>query len=775
MVSVAAAIESTAAVPAGAAAVLDDPLEYERCTRWVSGPDGQRLAESNLQLAGMYCAACAGTIEHALQTDGGALQASVVAATQRATVRWDPARTRFSELIAAVRTAGYEAVPDAAAPAREMRRREHRTALWRFFVASFCAMQVMMFATPSYVARGDELGADMRQLLNWGSWIVTLPVMWFSAGPFFRGAWTQLRAGRIGMDVPVAVALAVTFVASMGVTFDPGGVFGNEVYFDSLTMFLAFLLGGRYLELRARHRAAEGLEQALARMPETAERRSVEGGWETVSVRRLQPGDEVRVRLGQAFPADGVLIEGRTRVDESLLTGESEPQPRAIGEPVVGASINLGAPVVMRVERVGADTRFEAIVAMMRDAMSQRPATARVADRWAGVFLWGVLALAGLGALAWSFIDPSRAVWVAVAVLIATCPCAFSLAAPAALVAAAGGLARRGVVFQRLEAIESLAGATEVFFDKTGTLTEDRLTLREVRLLPGADLDADAARERAASLAQWSGHPLSRALAAADRPTAPEVAPPTGESAGTGASGRAPAPSWRELQEQAGAGLAGTDRAGCRWRLGNWGWVGGQGEPPQPDARVWLSRDGQVIAGFVIEEALREGASAAIAELRSMGLKLTLLSGDDPARADAMARRLGMDESLGGASPEDKLARVAAAQQAGGKVAMIGDGVNDAPVLARADVSLAMGQGALVARTQADAVIASNRPGDLVQARRVATRTMRIVRQNMAWAALYNAAWVPLALVGWLPPLAAGLGMAASSLLVITNALRAGR
>ena len=754
--SAAATLEPSLAAPAAVAGVLDDPLEFERCTRWLRTADGARLAESTLQLSGMYCAACAGIIEQALQTAGGASQASVVAATQRATVRWDPARTQFSKLIEAVRGAGYDAVPDAAAPAREMRRREYRSALWRLFVASFCMMQVMMFATPSYVAKGDELGADMRQLLNWGSWIVTLPVMWFSAGPFFRGAWQHLRAGRIGMDVPVALALAVTFVASMGATFDPEGIFGHEVYFDSLTMFLSFLLAGRFLELRARHRAAEDLERALARMPESAERRGADGHWEMVSVRRLQRGDVVRVALGQAFPADGALIEGRTRVDEALLTGESDPQPREIGQAVVAASINVGAPVVMRVDRVGADTRYEAIVAMMREAMSQRPSAARLADRWAGPFLWAVVALAVLGALAWSVIDPSRAIWVAVSVLIVTCPCAFSLAAPAALVAAAGGLARRGVIFQRLEAIEGLAGVTQLFIDKTGTLTEDRLLLREVRLQPGAAVDAEACRAVAASLARWSQHPLSRTRAAAE---------------GLDADGR----SWQAVEETGGQGLAGTDAAGRRWRLGAWSWVGGAGKAPDGEVRVWLSLDGRVQAGFVLDEALREGAEAAVAQLQALGLRLTLLSGDEMSRAQAMAARLGVDDAIGQATPEDKLAHVVAAQASGATVAMVGDGVNDAPVLARADVSLAMGQGALVARTQADAVIASNRPADLVHARRVAMKTLRIVRQNLVWAALYNAACIPLALVGWLPPWAAGLGMAASSLLVILNALRAAR
>jgi Cu2+-exporting ATPase len=746
--------------PGSMAAVLDDPLESERCTRQVMLADGQTLSESRLQLSGMYCAACAGLIEQALLAVGGVQQAQVMAATQRATVRWDPAHTRLSALIEAVRRAGYEAVPDAAAAARDLRRREQRLALWRVFVASFCAMQVMMFATPGYVAAEGTLDQDLRQLLNWGGWVVTLPVMWFAAGPFFRSAWHQLRSRRIGMDVPVALALGVTFVASMGATFDPNGVFGHEVYYDSLTMFLSFLLAGRLLELRSRHRAAEDLERALARLPDSAERRTASGPWETVSVRRLRRGDEVRVAVGQAFPADGVLLAGATRVDEALLTGESDALPRQVGDAVVAASINVGAPVVMRVDRVGADTRYEAIVAMMQQAFSQRPQGTRLADRWAGPFLWAVLALAALGAGAWSLIDPTRALWVAVSVLIVTCPCAFSLAAPAALVAAAGGLARRGVIFKRLDAIEDLATVNRVFIDKTGTLTEDRLVVHDLVAAPPAATPADGSLAVAASLACWSQHPLSRALAAtldvqaAERP-------------------------WQSVHEQAGQGLVAHDERGREWRLGTWPWVGGavdrQAQALASGARVWLSCDGLVQAGFRFGEAVRPGAAEAVADLRAQGLQVTLLSGDEPARAFDLGRRLGIDDVQGGASPEDKLACVVAAQAAGARVVMVGDGINDAPVLARADVSLAMGQGALVARSQADAVIASNRPADLVEARRMAVRTMAIVRQNLVWAACYNAACIPLALVGWLPPWAAGLGMAASSMVVILNALRAAR
>ncbi|MBN8494342.1 MAG: cation-translocating P-type ATPase, partial [Burkholderiales bacterium] len=422
--------------------VLDDPLELQRFTRFATGSDGRRIAESTLRVSGMYCAACAGTIEQALAGVEGVRAASVSAAGQRAAVHWDPQRTRPSLLIEAVRRAGYDAAPDAAAPARELRRAEGRKALWRLFVAAFCMMQVMMLATPSYVAGPGELEPDLAKLLNWSSWVLSLPVLLFSAIPFFSGMWHSLRSRRIGMDVPVAIGILVTFVASSGATFAPGGVFGHEVYFDSMTMFVSFLLAARYLELLARQRAAQALENAVDGMPQQATRLLDDGRTEQVSVMRLAPGDRVRVALGQAFPADGTLEQGATAADESLLTGESTPVPKAAGDALVGGSVNLGAPVTMQVQRVGADTRHEAIVALMRDALSQRPSMARLADRVAGPFLWVVLILAGGAAAAWSVIDPSRAVWVAVSVLIVTCPCALALAVPAALVAAAGGLAR---------------------------------------------------------------------------------------------------------------------------------------------------------------------------------------------------------------------------------------------------------------------------------------------------------------------------------------------
>ena len=731
-------------------AALDDPAELASLVRRGPVRAGRRVAELSLRIEGMHCAACALTVESVLRGVPGVIDAKVSAASRCASVRWDAEIAPASHLLDAVRRAGYEAVPDSAAEARGLRQRERRQMTWRTFVALFCSMQVMMLATPAYVSGPGDLAPDLKRLLDWGSWLVSLPVLLFSAAPFFAGAWRALRLRTIGMDVPVALGILVAFIASSGAAFDPGGVFGSEVYFDSFTMFVGFLLAGRWLEMAARHRAAETLEQAVDQLPQRVLRLRSDGTVETVSAQRLRPGDTLRVPVGEAFAADGVLTRGETEVDESMLTGEPRPMARRAGDAVVAASLNLGMPVEMRVEHAGADTRYEAIVALMREAALHRPTLARSADRWAKPFLWCVLLLASGAAAVWSVIDPSRAVWVAVAVLIVTCPCALSLAAPSALLAAAGASARRGVLWRRLDALEALARTSRLFVDKTGTLTETQLrcvNMQRFGTLPGVLM-----QRTACALAAWSQHPLARALR-------------------DGAGGADIA--LHDVKETAGQGLEASDDTGRIWRLGSAAWCDAIDHTPGPG--VWLACNGRPVARFDLDEQLRGETAAALAALRGDGVQVTLLSGDDAARVRDFGPGLAIDARHGALSPEAKRAALREAQAAGEVVAMVGDGINDAPVLAQADVSLAMGEGALVARANADAVLLSNSLGDVAAVRGLARRTMRVIRQNMLWAAAYNAACVPLALAGLLPPWAAGLGMAASSLFVVLNSLRLAR
>ncbi len=701
---------------------------------------------------GMHCAACAPAIEAALRGVPGVVDAEVNGATQRARVRWTPGGTQVGELVRAVQALGYRAWPAQLGSSRVARRDEQRAALWRLFVAGFCMMQVMMYATPAYVAAPGEITPDIDALLRWASWLLTIPVVLFCARPWFSGAWRDLRAKRIGMDVPVALGIAVTFVASTGAAFDPAGVFGREVYFDSLTMFVFFLLGGRWLELRARRATLGALDTLVQRSADAVERLRDDGSLESVAAQELRVGDRVRVRAGQAFPVDGRLgASSATQVDEAMLTGESLPLPRRAGDAVLAGSVNVTSPVVLHVERVGPDTRHAQIVALVERAAFERPALARAADRVAQPFLWGVLLLAAGAAAVWSWIDPSRSVWVAVSVLVVTCPCALSLATPSALLAATGALARRGVWVQRLAALENLAQADVFVFDKTGTLTEDRLVLSDVRWF---DTRGErAGRAEAMALAGASLHPVARALAQVWPDASPAVL--------------------ERIHEVAGQGVEGFDAAGRCWRLGSAAFAGGaHATLTEAHTTSWLSCDGAVLACFAFDEALRADARATIAALHRAGVHTLLLSGDRGAAARRVGHELGLGAVHASASPEDKLARVAALQTQGHRVAMVGDGINDAPVLARADVSVAMGSGTALARTHADLTLQSGRLSELLAARALARRMVRVVRQNLAWAALYNAACVPLALTGWLPPWAAGLGMATSSLAVVLNAQR---
>lgn len=735
-------------------AVLDDPVEQQEFTQF-SEVDGRTTAESVLMVQGMYCAACADTVECALQDLPGVERAQVHAATRRLTLRWDPSQTTISSLARAVGRTGYRLLPMQQALSISERLHETRQALWRLFVAGFCAMQVMMYAWPAYITEPGEIPADIDQLLRWASWVLSLPVVFFASGPFFNSAWRDLKQGRVGMDTPVSIGILVTFLASSAATFDPSGIWGHEVWFDSLTMFVFFLLGGRYLELKARDRTAGALDSLMNRLPDVCERQIPAGSFVTVSIRRLVVGDVVRVQAGQAFPGDGDILSESATVDEALLTGESHPVTRAQGQGVVAGSFNLGGPVLVRIARLGRDTRFAQIVALMERASTEKPRLAVLADRIAAPFLVLVLLAAALAGFYWWQIDHTKALAVAVAVLIVTCPCALSLATPAAMLTSAGALARRGILVRRLQAFEALAGINAVVFDKTGTLTHDRLVLVDVRMREG--VGREQALALAAALAAGSLHPVSRAIA---RSVPAEQA---GET-----------PFLTELAEVAGQGMQARRADGARVRLGSAAFCDARNTERSNDdsPRAFLADDQGWMATFELQEGLREDARDAVAALRAMGVRTWLLSGDRESAAMQVGRAVGVDHVIAGASPEQKLIEVAALQTQGMRLAMVGDGLNDGPVLARANTSFALGHAAPLAQAQSDYVIQGGEVMGVVLTLRQARSTLRIVRQNLLWAAVYNLVSVPLALAGWMPPWLAGLGMAGSSLLVIVNALR---
>jgi P-type Cu2+ transporter len=735
-------------------AALDAREEWESFSRPVPGRDD--AWESYLAIEGMYCPGCSLVIEQALQPLPGVRDVQVNGATATARVVWSPQQGRPSQWLEALQRAGYRGLPAGDQLAAVPRRHAQRVLLWRWLVAGFCMMQVMMYAYPAYIADPGDITPDVAGLLRWAAWLLTLPVLLFSCRPFFASAWRDVRRLRVGMDVPVTLGILIAFGASTAATFDPQGALGGEVWYDSVTMFVFFLLSGRLLEQRLRDRTAGALEALVRRLPETVERLAADGTSERVAVRRLQSGDRIRLAAGDIFPADGRIAEGETQVDEALLTGESTPIPRGPGEGVIAGSANLTGSVVVVVERTGEATRYGQIVALMERASVDKPSIARLADRFASPFLGAVLLAAGAAAWWWWPQGAGHAIGVAVSVLIVTCPCALSLATPAATLAAAGALARRGILVRRLEAFESAAAVDTVVFDKTGTLTTDRIGLGAVRTRTG--LTRDEALALAGALARHSLHPASRAIAAAAPQDEIECA---------------------NVQEHGGRGLAGSLGGGAgglrRLRLGSAAFCGLPASASADVAQVHLADDGGWLASFDLEETLRPGALEAVAALRGLGLDARVLSGDQPAAVQRLAERAGVPDALGGQAPQDKLDRVAALQRAGHRVAMVGDGMNDGPVLARADLSIAVGQAVPVAQARSDFIIQGGQLEGVALVLRQARRAQRVVRQNLFWAAAYNAVSVPLAIAGQMPPWLAGLGMAASSVVVVLNAARLAR
>jgi len=726
--------------PAPSARACDDAQAQREFTQ-SSGP---RERSATLVLGGIRCAACLWLNEATLRALPGVTRAHVDYASRRAQVSWDPERTRLSALIEALRDVGYDAWPWDPRRQEQLERGERRAALWRLFVAGFGAMQVMMYAFPAYIDDGaGTLARESETLLRWASLALTLPVLVFSCGPFFAGAWRELRGLRPGMDTPIALGIGAGFAASAWATLTGTGA----VYFDSIAMLVFLLLGARYLELVARGRAVRSLDRLARWSPEFA-LRLAEGAPRRVPAHALAAGDRVLVPAGERVPADGVVLTGRSSVDESLLTGEALPLAKAPGAPLAAGSLNLEQPLEMRVERAGGETRAAAIARLVQRAAASRPALVAAADRIAHALTWVVLAVALLAGL--NAADP----WVAIAVLMATCPCALALAAPVALTRAAGELLARGVALTRASALETLAAATDVVFDKTGTLTAGHLRLAGTRVVGAIPEAGCLALARA--LEARSRHPLARAFDA-----------------------KGPAPEVGEAREFPGEGVEGRV-GGRRVRIGAEPFCRALARSPAPASAdgapiaVWLADERGWLAEFRLDDAPRPEAPAAVAALRSAGLRLHLLSGDRPAAVAAVGAQLGIAEARGGALPQDKFDYVARLQREGRVVAMIGDGLNDAPVLARADVSFAMGGGADAAQRQADLVVLGDAIGEVPGAFARARRAMRIVRQNFAWALGYNALALPLAAAGVIGPWEAAVGMAASSFIVVLNALRAG-
>lgn len=722
------------------------------------------IHEATLVIDGIACASCAWLNEQRLQRLAGVREVQVNYTTHRARVRWDATRVRLSAILAAIHALGYGAAPYSRSRQHARLEAERRTLLARLGVAAVLTAQVMMLAVATYAAGADGMDPHLQRFFRWVMLVLTVPVVAYSARAFYEPAWRALRRGSLGMDVPVSLAIAIAFTASVAATVSGSG----EVYFDSVVMFTFLLLGGRYLELAARRRAVDAVENLGRRMPATALRLEAAGGGRrerAVPVSHLSAGDRVLVRPGEQVPADGRVLAGESGVDESLLTGEATPRRRRPGDAVIAGSVNVDAPLECEVTRTGAGTVIAQIVRLLERAQGERPALSRLADRVAAWFVGAVLVLAAAVAAGWWAAGDPRWLAITISVLVVTCPCALSLATPAAMSAATSALLGRGLLVVRGDAIEALARATHVIFDKTGTLTRGRPALVGVSPAPGTDPGQCLAA--AAALEHYAVHPLAGALRAAV------------DAARTPAATR--------VQVHAGRGVEGC--VDGRWLvLGSAGFVAARAACAIPaateahgDALVHLAvaggahtpdRAGRWLCTFRLRDTLRAQASHVVEALRGLDLRLSLLSGDRPAAVAALARRLGIEDWRAGLLPADKLERVRALQAGGARVAMIGDGVNDAPVLAGADVAIAVDSGTDLARAQADLVLLGHRLGALAGGFALARRTLTVMRQNLGWAVAYNGLALPAAAAGQVPPWLAALGMSLSSLVVVANALR---
>ena len=724
--------------------VFDDPGLQAQFVH----PDGDEgNVKATLAIEGITCAACAWLIEHRLNALEGITTSAVNLTHHRLRVSWDPQQLKLSQLLAELAAIGYDAQPYEPDQAQARMQHEERMNVRRLIIAAVGMMQVMMFSIPIYVSGPGEISDDFYALFHWLSFALATPVVFFSAQPFFRNALRDLRTGVLGMDVPVSLAIGGAYLASSyAVLFNVG-----EVYFDSVAMFTFFLLFGRYVEGRARRRSGHSGNALSGVLPISATRLESDGSERILPASELAPDDRVLIKPGHGVPADGVIEEGESSLDESMLTGEYLPVTRRVGDRIIGGSQNMENPLVIRVTHAGRDARVAGIVDLTDRAFASRPRLAQMAARMAHLFVLRLLVVTACVTIAWWFIDPSRMLWVLLSVLVVTCPCALALATPAALTAGHGQLRKRGVLITRADAMETLSNVTRAIFDKTGTLTRGEMHLTQTK--PFGELTAERAQAIAAALEAHSEHPIARAF----RPF------------------RDATLQAKDIHSHTGQGLEGTLN-GARWKLGKPEFS--TGEPISAPARgqwLLLSENGEPRAWFGLHDGIRDDAAATIKALQAQGLTVELLSGDTVDAVESLANQLNITTWHAGTSPEGKLARMKELQAAGETVVMIGDGINDVPVLAGADVAIAMNGATDLARTRADAVLLSPRLMRIFEAIEISRVTRRIMRQNMIWSVCYNFSALPLAAMGLVPPWMAAIGMSLSSLVVVGNALRLSR
>ncbi len=699
------------------------------------------LTEIELSVSGISCAACAWLIEKQLKQLPAVAQVSVNSATQRCQLQWRADLTPLSTLLATLATIGYQASPFMADQEEQHFKAELNRFLKRLAVSGIMSMQVMMLAVGLYFGDYTGIEASHQGYLRWISLFLTLPVVLYAAMPFVHSAWRGIKARQLNMDVPISLAIYYTFSASAYATLFNTG----EVYFESVCMFTFLLQLGKFFEYRARARARAATSNLLKIMPVSATLLD-NNAQQVVSARRLTPGNIILIKPGEVIAADGEVISGQSSADESMLTGEYRAISKTTGDQVLAGSVNHDGLLQVKVSAALAASRLGQIISLQQNTLSQKPAVLQKTDRLARYFVERLLVIAVATFVLWYFwLDADRAFWVTLSVLVATCPCALSLAAPTAVTCALANLNRQGVLIKSSAVLDVLPELSHVVFDKTGTLTEGRFSVTAVQRYATHYSEAEILH-LIASLERYSEHPIAKAFA-------PYLASPL---------------AMQQAEVVVGSGI----RAHYQGQLVKVGSATFCQAGTRDTAMVYLSIDNTLIAAISLSDALRAEVPELLALLRQRGYQLVMLTGDSSAQADVLQQQLQFDLMAKGCSPEQKVEQIQALVQQGHKVLMLGDGINDSPGFHAAHVSVTLQTGTDLSKNQADVVLLQPSIRLLAQLLEGSTRAQRIIKQNLAWSVGYNLLIIPLAVAGFVSPYIAVLGMSFSSLLVVSNSLR---